>query len=144
MLLRSCVGDRNLARDVCRVGSMVLVSGDVKFERIRIAMTAKRPIRRSVALAGVLLAILALPACSSWRDGSGYPLLTNRNPNREYVVQRPTYGPDTGKPFFVGGYAGANYGPLFPRRAMQYEEGAGVPAAAQPTVSVEHGAWDPE
>ena len=88
-------------------------------------MTAIRPIRRRVALAGVLLAILALPACSSWRDGSGYPLLTNRNPNREYVVQRPTYGPDTGKPFFVGGYAGDTYAPLFPRRAMQYEEGVG-------------------
>jgi hypothetical protein len=132
-------GEESLSR-----GRMVFVPGDCEVREDSGPMTAIRPIRRSAALAGVLLAILALPACSSWRDGSGYPLLTNRNPNREYVVQRPTYGPDTGKPFFVGGYAGANYAPLFPRRAMEYEEGEGVPVGAQPTVSVEHGAWDPE
>ena len=82
------------------------------------AMTGKRAMPRMVAFAGILVLSLALPACTS----SGYPFLTNRNPNTdyaEYVVQRPTYGPDTGKPFFLGGYAGANYGPLFPRRAMQ-------------------------
>jgi hypothetical protein len=127
-----------------RVAASFLVPSDCEVREDAGPMTATRLIRRSIALAGILLAALCLPACSSWRDGSGYPLLTNRNPNREYVVQRPTYGPDTGKPFFVGGYAGANYGPIFPRRAMQYEEGVGVPVADQPTVSVEHGAWDPE
>jgi hypothetical protein len=101
------------------------------------------PLRRARYFLPLALAALGLPACSSWGNGSGYPLFTNRNPNREYVVQRPTYGPDSGKPFFLGGYAGANYGPLFPRSRMQYEAGA-VPVTPQPTVSVEHGAWDPE
>ena len=36
---------------------------------------------------------------------------------------RPSYGPDTGKPFFVGGYAGNDYGPFFQRRAIQVEPG---------------------
>jgi hypothetical protein len=105
-------------------------------------MTGKRAIPRSFGWAAILVLSITMPACTS----SGYPFLTNRNPNRdysEYVVARPTYGPDTGKPFLLGGYAGANYGPLFPRRAMQYEA-VPVPDAAQPAVSVEHGAWEPE
>jgi hypothetical protein len=105
-------------------------------------MSWKQAIQRMFALAGSVILSLALPACTS----SGYPFLTNRNPNSdysEYVVQRPTYGPDTGKPFFVGAYAGANYGPLFPRRAIQYDAGQ-VTVAPQPTVSVEHGAWQPD
>jgi hypothetical protein len=105
-------------------------------------MTAKRAIRQLVALTGFTMLPLVLPACTS----SGYPFLTNRNPNRdygEYMVQRPTYGPDTGKPFFVGGYAGADYGPLFPRRAVRYGGGP-VTAVPEPTVSVEHGAWEPD
>jgi hypothetical protein len=105
-------------------------------------MTGKRALRRMLACASIVVPLLALPACTS----SGYPLLTNRNPNRDYSgyeVMRPTYGPDTGKPFFVGGYAGANYGPLFPRRAIQYE-GAPVAVSPEPTVSVEHGAWEPD
>jgi len=105
-------------------------------------MTGKRAVPRVFAWAGILVLSAGMPACTS----SGYPLLTNRNPNKdysEYVVQRPTYGPDTGKPFLVGGYAGANYGPLFPRRAIQYEA-APVTDASQPTVSVERGAWEPE
>jgi hypothetical protein len=106
-------------------------------------MTLTQTIRRLPACAGILALSLALPACASWGDGSGYPIFTNRNPNREYAVQRPTYGPDTGKPFFIKGYAGADYGPLFPRRRMQLEEGT-VPVTTQPAVSVEEGAWDPD
>ena len=78
-------------------------------------MTWKRAIPRRFAWAAILVLSVAMPACTS----SGYPFLTNRNPNRdysEYVVARPTYGPDTGKPFLLGGYAGANYGPLFPHK----------------------------
>jgi len=105
-------------------------------------MTGKRALQRILAFAGFVVLPLALPACTS----SGYPFLTNRNPNKdysEYVVQRPTYGPDTGKPFFLGGYAGAEYGPIFPRRAMRYDASP-VTVAPEPTVSVEHGAWDPD
>jgi hypothetical protein len=105
-------------------------------------MMGKRAIRRMIAFAGFVVLPLVLPACTS----SGYPFLTNRNPNRDYgdyTVQRPTYGPDTGKPFVLRGYAGADYGPLFPRRAMRYAEGPAT-AGPQPTVSVEHGAWEPD
>jgi hypothetical protein len=102
-------------------------------------MNGKRAIQRIFAFAGFVVLPFALPACTS----SGYPFLTNRNPNSdyaEYVVQRPAYGPDTGKPFFLGGYAGADYGPLFPRRAMRNNAGP-VAVTPEPTVSVEHGAW---
>jgi len=106
-------------------------------------MTATRAMVRMMVLAGALALALGLPACSSWRDGSGYPFLTNRNPNRDYVVARPTYGPDTGKPFYLGGYAGADYGPLFWRRRM-VNDAATVPVVSQPSVSVDQSAWDPE
>jgi hypothetical protein len=105
-------------------------------------MIGKRAIYRIFGFTLFVVLPFALPACTS----SGYPFLTNRNPNTdysEYVVQRPTYGPDTGKPFFLGGYAGANYGPLFPRRAMRYDAGP-VTVTPEPTVSVEHGAWEPD
>jgi hypothetical protein len=98
--------------------------------------------RRMFGFAGFVVLPLVLPGCTS----SGYPFLTNRNPNTDYgdyVVQRPTYGPDTGKPFFLGGYAGADYGPLLPRRSIQYDGGA-MTGAPQPGVSIEHGAWEPD
>jgi hypothetical protein len=105
-------------------------------------MTGKRACRRLLAFVGIVVSLAVLPACAS----NGFPLLTNRNPNRDYgayEVQRPTYGPDTGKPFLLRGYAGANYGPLFPRRAIRVE-GEPVVVAPEPTLSVEHGAWEPE
>lgn len=105
-------------------------------------MGVKRGIRRIGGVAASLVLAVGLPACASWGDGSGYPLFTNRNPNKTYTVARPTYEPDTGKPFFLGGYAGANYGAIFPRRFMDVEQV--VPAPSQPKVSVEQGAWDPE
>jgi hypothetical protein len=101
-------------------------------------MTAKRTMRRVGGFAALLGLALCIPACAF------PPWLSNRGPNAVYDVQRPNYdGPDTGKPFFMGGYAGADYGPLFPRRRMQVQE-AGQPTAAQPSISVESGAWNPE
>jgi hypothetical protein len=100
-------------------------------------MTAKRTIRRIGGLAAILGLALGLPACAF------PPWLNNRGPNALYDVQRPTYEPDTGKPFFVGGYGGANYGPLFARRRIQVEAEA-QPVTTGPNVSVESGAWNPE
>ena len=102
-------------------------------------MTGIRAASRMAGRAGILILALALPACQSWRDG--YPIFTNRNPNKEYAVQRPTYGPDTGKPFFVAGYAGASYEPLFRRQRILTDAG-GPPVTSQPSVSVDQGAWD--
>jgi hypothetical protein len=100
-------------------------------------MTAKRAIGRVGGLVTILGLALALPACAF------PPWLNNRGPNAVYDVQRPTYEPDTGKPFFLGGYAGADYGPLFPRRRMQLEA-QGQPVTTEPSVSAEPGAWAPE
>jgi hypothetical protein len=104
------------------------------------AMTGIRAASRMAGWAGILVFSFGLPACSS-SGYLGYPFLTNRNPNSEYAVQRPTYGPDTGKPFFLGGYAGASYDPLFRRQRMLTDVG-GPPVTSQPTVSVDQGAWD--
>jgi hypothetical protein len=103
----------------------------------RDVMTAKWASVRLGGWACVLGLALALPACAF------PPWLSNRGPNATYDVQRPTYEPDTGKPFFVGGYAGADYGPIFPRRRMQLEA-PGQPVTVGPSVSVEAGAWAPE
>ncbi len=101
-------------------------------------MTAKRTMRRFGGLAAVLGLVLCLPACAF------PPWLNNRGPNALYDVQRPNYdGPDTGKPFFVGGYGGASYGPLLPRRRV-VQEAEAPPVATEPSVSVEAGAWNPE
>lgn len=102
-------------------------------------MTWIRATSRTAGLAGVLCLGLGLPACTS--SGTGFPIFTNRNPNKEYAVQRPTYGPDTGKPFYLGGYAGKSYEPLFRRNRVLTDE-SGQPVATQPTVSVDQGAWE--
>ncbi len=99
-------------------------------------MTGVRVASRAVGLAGILVCSLGLPACQS----NGYPFFTNRNPNKDYEVQRPTYGPDTGRPFSVGGYAAETYDPLFRRRRGLPDVG-GVPVATQPSVSLDQGAW---
>ena len=105
-------------------------------------MTRNRAIPRMVALAGIVLLALGLPACSSSGCAS-LPWLTNRYPDSTNVVQRPTYEPDTGKPFFLGGYAGANYDPIFRRRRI-LNDGETAPVASQPTLSIDQGAWDPD
>jgi hypothetical protein len=104
-----------------------------------IVMTRVRAFSRMAGLAGILVFSLSLPACQSWRDG--YPFFTNRNPDRLYEVQRPTYGPDTGKPFSVGGYAGASYDPLFRRRRNLIDPGS-APVVSGAPVSVDRGAWE--
>jgi hypothetical protein len=134
---RSCVGARKLAGGCVRKWSWVDDARWCEDHEDRDVMTAKRAIGRLGGLVAILGLALLLPACAF------PPWLNNRGPNAVYDVQRPTYEPDTGKPFFVGGYAGADYGPLFPRRRMQLEA-QGQPVTTGPSVSVEEGAWEPE
>ncbi len=112
-----------------RAGARIMGDRDV--------MTAKRADGRLGGLAAIVGLALALPGCAF------PPWLSNRGPNAVYDVQRPTYEPDTGKPFFVSGYGGADYGPLLPRRGMLFES-EGQPVTTGPSVSVESGAWTPE
>ncbi len=104
-------------------------------------MTEIRAAKRMAGLVGILGFALGLPACQS--SGNGYPFLTNRRPGSMYDVQRPTYGPDTGKPFYISGYAGTNYEPLFQRRRM-LNAAPTAPGASGPTVTVDQGAWEPD
>ena len=94
------------------------------------------------ALAAILGLALALPACAR---SSGYPFLTNRNPNADYVR---VSGPRTGRiP------ASRSSSAVMPARimarssldvAMQYEAQGQLPVTTEPTVSVERGAWEPD
>ena len=56
---------------------------------------------------------------------------------------RPILDGEGYRPFYLGGYAGASYGPgLFSRR-----EAVGTPVAqpaSPPRVTVEQGTWEPE
>lgn len=88
-------------------------------------MKSKRTAVRWMASLGLLLAGLALPACQG--DGS-----------ESRVAYKPVPTSLRGRPFYVSGYAGADYSPARPRR-----RGPGtvvVPAA--PEVSVRQGTWD--
>ena len=77
--------------EASRFGAVAGLGGDP-----RLASSACRRVRRGAMARAIRCSPIAIPI-------------------EDYAVQRPTYGPDTGKPFFLGGYAGANYGPLFPR-----------------------------
>ncbi len=105
-------------------------------------MIMSRAAHRRIGYATVVVFSAMLPACSS-PGGPQWPWLRGAvpPPDSTNVVYRPTYLPDT-KPLFVGGYAGASYGPLFPRRALGPPEAPVV--QDQPTVSVSHGSWDEE
>ena len=101
-------------------------------------MTAKRAIRASGWYGGnPRLGTLRFRRCAF------PPWLNNRGPNAVYDVQRPTYGPDTGKPFFRGWLCGCGLWPAVPACRMQLES-EGQPVHDRPSVSVESGAWTPE
>jgi hypothetical protein len=99
--------------------------------------------RRRIAYTLVLICSSVVPACSS-PTGPQWPWLRGSTPppDTTNVVMRPSYLPEA-KPLFVGGYAGASYGPLSPRRAVAPAD-VSVPQQAQPTVSISHGSWDEE
>lgn len=102
-------------------------------------------INRRAACAMTLIALLAtVPAC---RAPGGPPPPTVQSadgaPTTTRFSLRPILNGEGGRPYYVGGYAGASYGPgLFSRRAF-----VGTPAAAAggpPAVTVNQGNWEPE
>jgi hypothetical protein len=81
---------------------------------------------------GVTAAIVVvLPACGP--DGFTAPWLRGPDPASPYVVNRPAYA-DGARPFFVSGYAGANYEPIVggPRAAFGVPLPAPLPRPGAP------------
>ena len=85
---------------------------------------------------------VVLPACRS-PDGSPPPLVRSPDGTTRRFALRPILDGEGYRPYYVGGYAGASYGPgLFSRRSA-----AGIPPAqpsGSPSVTVEEGTWQPE
>ncbi len=106
----------------------------------------------------VIAAILVVaPACGP--DGFTAPWLRGPDVASPYVANRPAYA-DGARPFFISGYAGANYEPLGARPVFGVPVPAPLPApvappglspepppgppAGPPAVSVSDGAWQTE
>jgi hypothetical protein len=92
----------------------------------------------------VLSFALALPACQT----AGGPAPLVRTPEEGATARRwslrPILDGEGSRPFFLAGYAGANYGPgLFSRR-VPVGTPVAQPAAGPPSVTVEKGTWEPE
>jgi len=108
----------------------------------------------------VIAAILVVsPACGP--DGFTAPWLRGPDPASPYVVNRPAYA-DGARPFFISGYAGANYDSILggPRAVFGVPVPAPLPPpgspaglppepppgppAGPPAVSVSQGSWQTE
>jgi hypothetical protein len=89
-------------------------------------MVGATRLRRATLMATAVLLGVA-PACGP--DGFTAPWLRGPDPASPYVVNRPAYA-DGARPFFVSGYAGANYEPIVggPRAAF----GIPLPGPAPP------------
>lgn len=112
---------------------------------------------------GIVVLLVVSPACGP--DGFTAPWLRGPDPAAPYVANRPAYA-DGARPFFVSGYAGANYEPIVggPRAAfgvplpgpapppgLPAGPPPGLPAeplpppappSGAPAVSVSQGAWE--
>ncbi len=83
----------------------------------------------------------AMPPAGRHRRWSAAP--DGSTPTTSRFSLRPILDGEGGRPYYVGGYAGASYGPgLFSRRAV-----VGTPVAqpsGTPSVTVDQGTWEPE
>jgi hypothetical protein len=91
-------------------------------------MVGARPVR-AISWGAIAMILLASPACGP--DGFTAPWMRSPDGASPYIVNRPAYA-DGARPFFVGGYAGANYEPFVggPRAAF----GVPLPGPARPPV----------
>ncbi len=98
-----------------------------------------RPTARGVGFLVIGLLGLASPACQSpagvhwgWREP----------PDATNVTYRPAYEWPGTKPLYLGGYAGADYGPSRPRRRLRGAElGPGL-EPSPPAVTIHQGSWE--
>jgi hypothetical protein len=91
--------------------------------------------------AAVILSAI-LPACSS-PNGPQLPWLRGPAPDSSNIVYRPAFRFPEPKTLVAGGYAGASYPPVNPRRRVLSTSPATV-TEAQPAVSVSQGTWEPD
>jgi hypothetical protein len=109
-------------------------------------MTAT-PITRCARWAGIAGLLVLAPACTS--DGMFSRWLGGPGATSPYVANRPIY-PDGGRPFFIGGYAGANYEPIIGGARPVVGPPVPVPAPVPPpgppevSVTVNQGSWETE
>ncbi|MGO9465728.1 MAG: hypothetical protein ACLQIB_37695 [Isosphaeraceae bacterium] len=109
--------------------------------------------RRRASWVAIAAILVAAPACGP--DGFTAPWLRGPNVASPYVVNRPAYA-DGARPFFISGYAGANYEPLGARPVYGVPGPAPVrapvltpepppaPPAGPPAVTVSEGSWQTE
>jgi hypothetical protein len=95
-------------------------------------------------LAGLLATIalaLFLPACHAPGQPPA-PWIRQPSADSSNVTMRPPWDSTEVRPFVLGGYAGASYGPgVFGRRAFFAQP---APPQSQPSVTVDRGAWGEE
>jgi hypothetical protein len=123
---------------------MSVIKDDQKSEG-RISMFDNR-INRPAAGALMLIALsISLPACNA-PGGPPPPLVRSPDgstPTTNRFSLRPILDGEGGRPYYIGGYAGASYGPgLFSRRST-----VGTPViqpSGPPSVTVNQGTWEPE
>jgi hypothetical protein len=93
-----------------------------------------------------ILALMALAALAPGCRAPGEPPAPwIRRPwaGARNVALRPVYEPALQRPFAIGGYAGASYGPgVIGRRGVITE--LPPPPQGQPRVTVNQGTWDQE
>ncbi len=95
---------------------------------------------RRPALALLLFSVaLVLPACQS-AGVAPSPLVRSPEDTTNRFSLRPVLDGAGYRPYYVGGYAGASYGPGVFAREIQ---GAPAPPPGPPAVSVNQGTWDP-
>jgi hypothetical protein len=105
-------------------------------------MAETRATRRPIGgLVSIALAIV-MPACHA-PGGAPTPLVRSPDGVSSRYSLRPVLDGAGYRPYYVGGYAGASYGPgLFGRNTMM-----GVPAPpppGPPNVTINQGTWEPQ
>jgi hypothetical protein len=107
-------------------------------------MIETRTLRKLLGFIAMVSLVIVMPACSS--PGCPRPPWLQRFwPGSTNVVQRPTYQDAEKRPFVLGGYAGASYGPFpFGRSRFVGSPVPAVPDQAGPSVEISNGAWEPE
>jgi hypothetical protein len=105
-------------------------------------MVEARARGRALGLLGTFVLSVMIPACSS-PGCPPFPWLRRPNGDSTNVVQRPIYQDAEKRPFRLGGYAGASYGPFPARRLLPAGSPVdAVPGESRSSVSVSEGSWE--
>jgi hypothetical protein len=104
-------------------------------------MIETRVWRPWVGLPAMIALAAFLPACHAPGEPPA-PWIRQPSADSRNVSMRPAWDPTERRPFVLGGYAGASYGPgVVGRRAFFAQP---PPPQSQPSVTVDRGAWGEE